>query len=201
MPVENMLFSRPFTSLAGEMLAVHGDLPVAEILQNKETLEQLGLKDATLGRLWSAKFFPKASANVKFTQLREPYRREALEQARATAARDIAAIVECVRAGATFYVTPEGDYSRTGRMHRLGAASSTPSFRSPRLGCARSRTIRSRPATLDAVPRRAPRRSGRSRTSLASARPVTTSAVLSAFLLETEGPFSRDRPYARCATA
>ncbi len=61
----------------------------------------------------------RAQAWVKMAKLKQPYRREVLENLRAVTERDIAAIVERVRTGATFYVTPEGDFSRDGRMHRM----------------------------------------------------------------------------------
>ncbi len=190
LPVENMLFSRPFTSLAEEILATHGDVPLDRIL-GEDLLERLGLAGASTGRLWDAKWFLRAQARVKLTQLREPYRSEAFENFRATSARDIGAIVERVKAGATFYVTPEGDYSRDGRLHRLRrgildavlpvadawlCAIAYDPFRGRRLSMLYRVVKPADPADLD--------------TSLAAARPVTTSAVLSAFLLETPRPFT-----------
>lgn len=187
LPVENMLFSRPFTSLAQEILDAHGDLPLEQILP-EDILARLGLAGARLAELWSAKWFLRAQAIVKLSQLREPYRSEALANCRTTAANDIAAVVERVRSGATFYVTPEGDYSRTGRMHRLRrgildavlpvaeawlCAIAYDPFRGRRLSMLYRILQPEDPSDLDA--------------SLAAARPVTTSAVLAPFLLETVG--------------
>jgi hypothetical protein len=190
LPVENMLFSRPLTSLAGEILAAHGDLPLDEVL-NDETLEQLGLSGRTLRELWSAKLFARAQTRIKLGQLREPYRREAFDTFRETSARDIARIVEAVREGATFYVTPEGDYSRDGRMHRLRrgildavlpvaepwlCAIAYDPFRGRRLSMLYRVLRPADPADLDS--------------SLAAARPVTTSAVLSVVLLARPDAFT-----------
>lgn len=189
LPVENMLYSRPLTSLADEILAAHGDLALDGILTD-EVLEQLGLAGRRLSELWSAKLFARAQTHVKLAQLRQPYRREAFETFRATAARDIAAIVERVRSGATFYVTPEGDYSRDGRMHRLRrgildavlpvadawlCAIAYDPFRGRRLSMLYRVLRPADPSDLD--------------TSLAAARPVTTSALVSSFLLESGRPF------------
>jgi hypothetical protein len=190
LPVENMLFSRPFTSLGAEIFEKHGDLPIADVLP-ENTLEELGLQGARLSDLWGAKFFLAGWTPVKLSQLRQPYRREAIENFRATAARDIGAIVERVRDGATFYVTPEGDYSRDGRLHRLRrgildevlpvaepwlCAIAYDPFRGKRLSMLYRVVRPADPADLD--------------TSLAAARPVTTSALLSAFLLASKLPFS-----------
>lgn len=190
LPVENMLFSRPLTSLAQEFLDAHGDLPLDAILPG-DVLDRIGLTGVRLSRLWDADVFLRAQARIKLAQLREPYRQEAFERARATAARDIAAIVERVREGATFYVTPEGDYSRTGRMHRLRrgildavlpvaegwlCAIAYDPFRGRRLSML-YRVVRPvDPADLDA--------------SLAMARPITTSAVLASFLIQIEDSFT-----------
>jgi hypothetical protein len=128
--------------------------------------------------------FFKAQATVKVAHLRDPYRREALEHFRVTAAADIARIVERVREGATFYVTPEGDFSRDGRMHRMRGgiteavvpyadpwlcAIAYDPFRGRRLGMLYRIVRPADPADIGA--------------SLAAARPVTTTALLATVLL------------------
>ena len=117
-PIENHLFSRPLISLAEELRAAHGDLPFEAILP-PETLEPLGLEGRVLSDLWKPADFMRARAWVKVAKLKQPYRREVLENLRVVTERDIAAIVERVRTGATFYITPEGDFSRDGRMHPM----------------------------------------------------------------------------------
>jgi hypothetical protein len=103
---------------------------------------------------------------------------------------DIASIVEIVRRGATFFVTPEGAYSVDGRMRPLRgivehlvpiadvwlAAIAYDPFCGRRLSML-YRVVR--PADVDDV-----------NTSLAAARPVTTSALLATWMLASGTAFS-----------
>jgi hypothetical protein len=171
LPIENHLFSRPLISLAEVLRAAHGDLPLEAILP-AETLEPMGL-------------------GSRVAKLKQPYRREVLENLRSVTQRDIAAIVERVRTGATFYITPEGDFSNDGRMHPMRAgvvealapfadlwlcAIAYDPFRSGRLSML-YRVLRFTGAADVG-------------TSLAGARPITTSALLAAFLLEAPAAFA-----------
>ena len=190
LPVENHLFSRPLISLAEELRSAHGDLSVDAILPS-ETLAALGLTGRSLGDLWKLENFMKAQAWIKIAKLKQPYRREVLENLRAVNERDLAGIVERVRAGATFYVTPEGDFSRDGRMHPMrngivGAlapladlwlcAVAYDPFRTGRLSML-YRVIRYG-GVADVG------------TSLAAARPVANSALLAAFFSEAPETFA-----------
>jgi hypothetical protein len=192
LPVENHLFSRTLLTLAEEIRAVHGDLALEDVLP-AERVAELRLAGRRLSDLWSMRSFAKAQTRVKLSQLREPYRREAIERGRATTTADIARIVETVRGGATFYVTPEGDFSRDGSMHRMRGgiteallpvgepwlcAIAYDPFRGRRLGML-YRILR--PADANDLG-----------TSLGAARPVTTSAVLATVLLELGAWFTRD---------
>ena len=190
LPIENHLFSRPLISLAEELRAVHGDLPVDAIL-SPEALAPLGLDGCVLGDLWEIENFAKAQAWVKLSWLKQPYRREALENLRAVNQRDIAAIVERVRSGATFYVTPEGDFSRDGRMHpmRGGIVDALAPFADLWLCAVAYDPFRQGRLSMlyrvvryggDAVVG----------TSLAAARPITNSALVSAFLMEEPVTFA-----------
>jgi hypothetical protein len=192
LPVENHLFSRPLISLAEELRSAHGDLSVDAILPS-ETLAALGLTGRSLGDLWKLENFMKAQAWIKIAKLKQPYRREVLENLRAVNERDLAGIVERVRAGATFYVTPEGDFSRDGRMHPMrngivGAlapladlwlcAVAYDPFRTGRLSML-YRVIRYG-GGADVG------------TSLAAARPVANSALLAAFLYDAPETFTAE---------
>ncbi len=191
LPVENHLFSRTLLSLAEEIRDAHGDLRLDAVLP-PERVAALGLTDRMLGDLWTMEYFFKAQQTVKIAYLREPYKREALEHFRATSAADVARIVETVRAGATFYVTPEGDFSHDGRMHRLrnGIVDAVLPFAEPWL-CAiaydpfRGKRLEMlyrvlRPADPNDIT-----------SSLGAARPITTSAVLASVLLERDAPLTR----------
>ncbi len=182
-PIENHLFSRPLISLAEELRAAHGDLPLEAILP-PETLEPLGLEGRVLSDLWRPADFMRARAWVKVAKLKQPYRREVLENLRVVTERDIAAIVERVRTGATFYITPEGDFSRDGRMHpmRGGIVEALAPFADLWLCAIAYDPFRGRRLSMLY---RVLRYAGATDigTSLAGARPITTSALLAAFLL------------------
>ena len=192
LPVENHLFSRPLISLAEELQSAHGDLTIDEILP-PETVAELGLSGVTLSGLWKLENFMKAQAWVKIAKLQPPYRREVLENLRGVNARDIAAIVERVRGGATFYITPEGDFSRDGRLHSMrngivGAlapfadlwicAIAYDPFRTGRLSMLYRVVRYDDVADLGA--------------SVAAARPITNSALLATFLYDAPETFGTD---------
>jgi hypothetical protein len=190
LPIENHLHSRALISLAEEVRRKHGDLPLATILSDEVTA-RLGLAQCTLTDLWKPAYFARAQTTVKLANLKQPFRREALENFRATMAADIADVVERVRAGATFYVTPEGDFSRDGRLHPLrngltdavaqvAEAWLCPIAYDPFRGRRLSMLYRIlRPAIPEDL-----------QTSLAAARPVTTSALLATFLAGVDAPFA-----------
>jgi len=190
LPIENHLHSRALISLAEEARRAHGDIALETILA-EDVAAQLGLAGYTLADLWKPAYFARAQTTVKLSSLNQPYRREALENFRATMTADIAAVIERVRAGATFYVTPEGDFSHDGflRPMRNGLTDAVLPVAEPWL-CAiaydpfRGRRLSMlyrivRPAQPDDLG-----------TSLAAARAVTTSAVLATFLCNVDAPFA-----------
>ena len=190
LPIENHLYSRALISLAEEIRDTHGDLPLATFLP-EEVVAELGLGGRRISDLWTRAYFQRAQATVKLAHLRQPYRREALENFRTTVARNIAAVVERVREGATFYVTPEGDFSHDGRLRPMRngitdavvpvagvwlCAIAYDPFRGRRLSML-YRIVR--PADSDDLG-----------TSLAAARPVTTSALVATFVCRAGAPFT-----------
>jgi hypothetical protein len=190
LPIENHLYSRPLASFAEEIRAAHGDLPLDAFL-GADTIAELGLHGRRISDLWTARDFTRGQAWVKLRSLLQPYQREATANFRAVTTRDIAAVVERVRAGATFYVTPEGDFSRDGTLHPLrnGLTNAVLPYADPWL-CAiaydpfRGRRLSMlyrivRPARLDDLD-----------ASLAAARPVVTSALLATFLGRSDGAFA-----------
>jgi hypothetical protein len=190
LPVENHLSSRPLLSFAEEIRAHHGNLPLTAILDDA-TIAGFGLTGCDLDDLWRLKFFARAQGWLKLSRLREPYRQEALERFRATLAGDIARIVDRVRSGATFYVTPEGDFSRTGRMHRMrsGITDAVLPFATPYVCAIAYDPFRGRRlGMLYRIVRPAdPADLGHS---LAVERPVTASALLGTFLAGREESFT-----------
>jgi hypothetical protein len=189
LPIENHLHSRALISLAEEVRRKHGDLPLATILPD-DVVEQLNLAGRSLGDLWKPAYFARAQTTVKLASLKPPYRREALENFRVTMTADIADVVERVRAGATFYVTPEGDFSRDGRMHpmRNGLTDAVAQVAQPWLCAIAYDPFRGRRLAMlyRIVP---PADRDDLGTSLASARTVTTSALLATFLAGIDAAF------------
>jgi hypothetical protein len=59
---------------------------------------------------------------VKVSTVREPYRREILDETRANIELDLALMENVVRGGGTFYLTPEGKYSLDGRVGPMRGA-------------------------------------------------------------------------------
>ena len=99
--------------------------------------------------------------------------------------------MERVRTGATFYITPEGDFSHDGRMHpmRGGIVEALAPFADLWLCAIAYDPFRGgRLSMLYRVLRYAG--SADIGTSLAASRPITTSALLAAFLLEGPRTFA-----------
>lgn len=192
LPIENDLHSRSLMSLAEEVRRAHGDLPLETILPD-DVVAKLDLSGRTLSELWKPAYFLRAQGTVKLGNLKQPYRREALENFRRTMNADIADIVEHVRAGATFYITPEGDFSRDGRMHamRNGLVDAVLPVAEPWLCAIAYDPFRGkRLSMLYRVLQPADRND--LGTSLAAARAVTTTALLATFLFGVDAPFEAD---------
>ncbi len=189
LPIENHLHSRALISLAADVRAVHGDLPL-EALLPEDDLAALKLNGRRLSELWSPDCFLLAQEPVKVSHLKQPFRREALEHFRTTLAADVAQVIERLQRGATFYFTPEGDFSRDGRMRpmRNGLTDAVLPLADPWLCAIAYDPFRGRrlsmlyrvvqPADRDDLG-----------TSLAAARAVTASALLATFLSTAAGPF------------
>jgi hypothetical protein len=184
LPLENQLASRPLASLAREMRARHGDLAIEEVIA-PPGIARLPNVPPRLGALDDAAYSASATTMIKLAHVREPYRDEALTTMRAGIEKDLARIVGIVQRGATFFVTAEGNYSIDGRMRPLKgvldrltpiadvwlAAIAYDPFRGERLSLLYRILTPADPRDLA--------------TSLAAARPVTTSAVLATFLAAT----------------
>ena len=148
------------------------------------------LRGRRLAELWLPAYFLLAQESVRISHLKQPYRHEALEHFRTTVAADIAQVIEHLRAGATFYFTPEGDFSHDGRMRpmRNGLTEAVLPVAEPWLCAIAYDPFRGRrlsmlyrivqPANRDDLG-----------TSLAAARAVTASALLATYLAATDGAF------------
>lgn len=114
LPIENELSSRTIGSLAWSAGRRHGRLPLSEIFEDRVASQFP--PGTTTADLWTKENFSKSQSYVRLTALREPYRREELDTTRRTLDEDIARMVDVVKAGATFFITPEGHYTTTGAM-------------------------------------------------------------------------------------
>jgi hypothetical protein len=190
LPLENELAARPLRSLALAVRARHGDLALDDVFRAEA---RVPVPDARrLSDLLAAARFAAGETRVKLSYVREPYRGELLAGARAGIDEDVARIAGVVRRGATFFVTPEGFYSTDGRMRPLKgiverlvplarvwfAAIAFDPFRGRRLSMLYRVIEPAEPRDLA--------------TSLAAARPVTTSALLATWLLAVGLPFADD---------
>jgi MFS family permease len=116
MPIENELQSRSIARWAWAVERNHGPLPLDEIFK-APVVEQHLLTGMTTRDLFRAENFKRSQKTyVRLSDLLPPYRKEAFDDMRAGVDRDLARIEEAMLRGATFYVTPEGDYPVDGAM-------------------------------------------------------------------------------------
>jgi MFS family permease len=114
LPLENELGSRALAAFAYSVQLRHGPLPIADVFE--ESVASRFPAETKTGDLWRGEFFERARAVVKLNTVREPYRREILDETRADVEADLARLEDVVRRGGTFYLTPEGRYTIDGRM-------------------------------------------------------------------------------------
>jgi hypothetical protein len=188
LPLENELAARPLRSIAGELRARHGDLAL-ELVFRDEARAAIPADARTLAELLEPKHFAAGETRVRLSYVLEPYRAELLAALRAGVEEDIARIVDVVRRGATFFVTPEGFYSTDGRMRPLkGIVDHLVPIAAPWFAAIAFDPFRGKRLSLlyRIVQPADPRDLARS---LAAARPVTTSALLATWLLAVALPF------------
>lgn len=181
LPLENELSSRPLGSLAHAVRTAHGDLALADVFR-EPALAQLETGAVRCSDLLAPRFFSAAQRHVKLAWLKEPYRSEAFATTRALVEEDIARIRAIVQRGRTFYVTPEGEYSTTGKMRPLrGIVTHLVPIAEPWLAAIAFDPFRGRRLSMlyRVLP---PADRSDLAASLAAARPVTTSALLAAHL-------------------
>ena len=79
--------------------------------------------DAKSSDLWRREFFERARAVVKVSTVREPYRREILDETREYVEQDLARMEDVVRRGGTFYLPPKGSTRSTATSARCAGSS------------------------------------------------------------------------------
>jgi MFS family permease len=114
LPLENELSSRQISALAWSLQRKHGPLRLDAIVD--EATASLFAPGTKTSDLLRAENFAKSHTVVKIGALREPYRREMLDETREFIALDLGRMEDVVRRGGTFYMSPEGRYSTDGRI-------------------------------------------------------------------------------------
>jgi hypothetical protein len=176
LPLEHELSSRPLASIADTLSRAHGDLALDELFRPEALATVPGAQRCS--DLLEPEYFDGAHAYVKVTLVREPYRRELLDATRAAIEADLAQLRDVLCEGATFFITPEGNYSADGRMRPLrGILEHLAPFADVWLAAIAFDPFRGRRLSLLYRVLR-PADPNDLASSLAAARPVTASALL-----------------------
>jgi hypothetical protein len=180
LPLENELSSRQISSLAWSVQRRHGAMRLDEVFDARAVA--LFPPETVTSDLLQREFFDRALTRVKIASLKEPYRREILEETRASIESDLARMEDAVRRGGSFYLTPEGRYSVDGRIGPLRGAIDrlAPLATIWAAGVSYDPFVSKRLSMLYRVARVADR--SRIAQTLAALRPVVTSQLLSAWL-------------------
>lgn len=116
LPIENELRTRSLGRWAYSVQERHGVLPLEEVFRN-DVVQRHALRGLRTNDLFTRERFDLAqSVKVRLSDLLPAHRKEQLEITCRGVERDLDRIETLIRQGATFYVTPEGEYSRNGAM-------------------------------------------------------------------------------------
>jgi hypothetical protein len=124
LPIENELYTRSLASLAWWVYVAHDEVPLGDVFP-PDVVARLDPRAATVtvGELFAKRWFkPARDTRVSIKRLLEPYRSEIIAETRAHLEPDYHRLDVALRAGNTMFLTPEGMYSRDGRMARLRSA-------------------------------------------------------------------------------
>ncbi|HLJ83952.1 MAG TPA: MFS transporter [Candidatus Eremiobacteraceae bacterium] len=192
LPIENELRTRTIAALAAAIERRHGDLLLGDVFQGSalvalgEGAAELRVSDLGDPSLYSV----GRDVLARIEDVRAPYRDEIVAQTRADLEADLQRIEQTMRRGVTFFLTPEGRYSRDGRLSRLRTTLwrlkplatvylSSVSY-DPFVGRRLSVLFRiARPAADDDLA-----------SSMAAARPITTSQLIAAWLADVPSDMS-----------
>jgi MFS family permease len=192
LPIENELGSRSISALAWSVQRRHGPLFLRDVFE--EAIALRFSPSTKTSDLWRRECFARAQDVVKISTVREPYRREILEETRANIERDLALMEEVVRAGGTFYLTPEGKYSVDGRMLPMRGAVERllPLATVYLVGVSYDPFVARRLSMLYRVGHLKDAGMASMTRELAAIRPVTTSQLLGTWLATHSEPFTLD---------
>ncbi len=195
LPLENELGSRFVGAFAWAVQHRHGPLPLAEIFDERVAGRFPAATSSS--DLWRREFFDRAHDVVKLSTVREPYRREILDETRADLESDLQRLEHVVRRGGTFYLTPEGHYTTDGRMLAMRGAVErlAPLATIYVIGVSYDPFVAKRLSVLYRVVRLPEGEQPwmeRMVGTLAAVRPVTASQLLGAWLSALDGSFTLD---------
>jgi MFS family permease len=193
LPLENELGARALAAFAWAVHRRHGPLLIGEIFD--DSVASRFPPETKSGDLWRSEFFDRARAVVKVSTVREPYRREILDETRDNLEKDLALLEDVVRRGGTFYLNPEGHYSYDGRLRPMRGAVNrlAPLATIYLIGVSydpfvsRRLSMLYRVVRLDGAPMLP---------TLAAIRPVVTSQLLGAWLHNRDEAFTVDEAFA-----
>ncbi|HET6894984.1 MAG TPA: MFS transporter [Candidatus Baltobacteraceae bacterium] len=201
LPLENELQSRSIARWAWGAQRRHGVLPLDEVFK-PAVLERTGFSGVRTNELFTSTHFRTAQDTyVRLSDLNVSYRKEAFDEMKAGVEQDLQRIEDALKRGATFLVTPEGEYTTTGLMlpfrgiwDRLLPVVEQVFLASisydPFVGTRLAQYVRITQASDKAT----------AIEELKAARPVTTSALLSEWLLARDGSFTEDEATAAIAS-
>ncbi|MDQ0191033.1 hypothetical protein JI721_14740 [Alicyclobacillus cycloheptanicus] len=120
--IENQPLSRPDASLAYDILREFGNLPLDRVFTD-DALTRYHLRPgAALRDLWTRSNAPIALVQGSLRNLRPHYRQFIRERERAVIEEQASRLVHVLQGGGTMFMTPEGRYSKDGRVGPLRAS-------------------------------------------------------------------------------
>jgi len=117
-PIENELHARALSSLTYMLQTLYGDVPLAAVFR-EDALARFGSTFKMLSDVSKSPHLPAAQQKASLSDLKEPYRTEALAATRAQLDTDLANFETLTRDGATIFLAPEAFYTGDGKMQRL----------------------------------------------------------------------------------
>lgn len=116
LPLENQLQTRSAARWAWSVERLHGVKALREVFK-PAVLERLGYEHLTTADLFTPRYFHLAQqTSVRMSELQVEYRREQFDLTKQFVETDLKRIADALHKGATFYITPEGEYPLDGRM-------------------------------------------------------------------------------------
>lgn len=124
LPLENEPRRRPVAAIAFAVYLRHGDLPLSDVFgPGVLAAAKLSENGGTLRSIFGGKLYlPARDTYVSLAAVREPFRSELVSHMRALIEEDFTRIESALRGGGTLYLTPEGRYTKDGKLGRFRMA-------------------------------------------------------------------------------